>query len=116
MFVIDRFEQGCVGWPSAIAEPDLRLLLPCDEPLYESGICNSDDNPKWWPAGGLEREDAETSKPGNERKKVGTFAWLCRAAWVGGRVQLETYRPSGEFFSVQLSSRFQGASLWKKKK
>ncbi|GAA6000053.1 hypothetical protein JCM5350_001670, partial [Sporobolomyces pararoseus] len=95
VFVLDRFEQGCVGWPSAIAEPDLRILLPCDEALYETGICSSDDNPLWWPADGLEAEDAETMKPGNERKKVGTFAWLCRAAWVGGRVQLETYRPSG---------------------
>ncbi|GAA5897554.1 Zn(II)2Cys6 transcription factor [Sporobolomyces salmoneus] len=95
VFVIDRFEQGCVGWPSAIAEPDLRILLPCDEALYETGLCSSDDNPLWWPPEGLEAEDAEASKPGNERKRVGTFAWLCRAAWVGGRVQLETYRPSG---------------------
>ncbi|GAA6021557.1 hypothetical protein JCM11491_000254 [Sporobolomyces phaffii] len=95
VFVIDRFEQGCVGWPSAIAEPDLRILLPCDEVLYENGICSSEDNPMWWPTEGLEAEDAETTKPGNERKKVGTFAWLCRAVWVGGRVQLETYRPSG---------------------
>lgn len=44
-------------------------------------------------------------KPGNERKKVGTFAWLCRAAWVGGRVQLETYRPSGECLSQILYFR-----------
>ncbi|GAA5941517.1 uncharacterized protein JCM15063_001607 [Sporobolomyces koalae] len=95
VIVIDRFEQGCVGWPSAIAEPDLRILLPCDEPLYETGTCSSDDNPMWWPSEGLEAEDQETMKEGNERKRVGTFAWLCRVAWVGGRVQLETYRASG---------------------
>jgi len=95
VIVLDRFEQGCVGWPSAIAEPDLRILLPCDEALYESGICTSEDNPMWWPSGGLEAEDQETMKEGNERKRVGTFGWLCRVIWVGGRIQLETYRPSG---------------------
>ncbi|GAA6061017.1 hypothetical protein JCM10212_001073 [Sporobolomyces blumeae] len=95
VFVLDRFEQGCVGWPSAISEADLRILLPCNEAAYENGICTSDDNPLWWPVGGLEVEDQEASKPGNEARRVGTFAWLCRAAWVGGRIQLETYRPSG---------------------
>ncbi|GAA5968027.1 hypothetical protein JCM21900_002101 [Sporobolomyces salmonicolor] len=95
VFVLDRFEAGCVGWPAAVSEADCRLLLPCADELYEAGTCTSADNPLWWPEGGIENEDDERNGDGRRNPKVGTFAWLCRVCWCGGRIQHETYRPSG---------------------
>ncbi|KAI5480001.1 binuclear zinc transcription factor [Pseudohyphozyma bogoriensis] len=87
VLALDRFESGCNGWPLAISEADVRLLLPCEDALYESGKCEAEDCPLWWPIlpTTLETEDV----------KLGSFAWLCRSFWLGGRIQQENYRPSG---------------------
>ncbi|GAA5856873.1 hypothetical protein JCM8547_008438 [Rhodosporidiobolus lusitaniae] len=55
VFVLDRFEAACVGWPSAISESDIRVLLPCSDALFEAGTVDPDgnDNPLWWPADGV---------------------------------------------------------------
>ena len=143
VYVLDRFESATVGWPAAIAEGDVRVLLPCADELFEQGTCDADgrDNPLWWPADemGTSRAagwqgimvEAEAAKAatsaatagasegdggsaggagaagepesigggggaGSERvPAVGTFAWLCRVVWLGGRIQSETYRASG---------------------
>ncbi|EMS22598.1 hypothetical protein NBRC10512_000726 [Rhodotorula toruloides] len=135
VYILDRFESATVGWPSAIAESDVRILLPCADELFESGLCDADgrDNPLFWPADDLgtsaekgwkgirEEEEAEKRESmmmngaggvksevategveasAGERAsphvpKVGTFAWLCRVVWLGGRIQAETYRDSG---------------------
>lgn len=93
VFVLDRFEAACIGWPATIAEGDIRLLLPCAEPAFEAGTCSSHDNPLWWPTAPRTMENEEETGP-----SVGSFAWLCRVVWFGGRIQAETYRPSGAFF------------------
>ncbi|GJN92502.1 hypothetical protein Rhopal_005532-T1 [Rhodotorula paludigena] len=134
VYVLDRFESACVGWPAAIAEADVRVLLPCADDLFELGTCDADgrDNPLWWPAdeAGTSAEkgwkgimaEEEANKRGASPKRngaaqhldddagvigtgvggeadmpprVGTFAWLCRVVWLGGRLQAETYRASG---------------------
>ncbi|GAA5840658.1 hypothetical protein JCM9279_007392 [Rhodotorula babjevae] len=141
VYVLDRFESATVGWPAAIAEGDVRVLLPCADELFDRGTCDADgrDNPLWWPADemGTSRAagwqgimvEAEAAKAaaaakatgasegdggggpsgpgepesiggsggaGTERvPAVGTFAWLCRVVWLGGRIQSETYRASG---------------------
>ncbi|ORY42981.1 fungal-specific transcription factor domain-domain-containing protein [Leucosporidium creatinivorum] len=87
VFCLDRFESGTVGWPPAISELDIRLLLPCEDRLYESGVCQTGDNPFWWPQS-LELEDSQGVRPG-------PFAWLVRVVWLGGRLQGETYRSGG---------------------
>lgn len=88
VFCLDRFESGTVGWPPAISELDIRLLLPCEDRLYESGVCQTGDNPFWWPQS-LELEESQGVRPG-------PFAWLVRVVWLGGRLQGETYRSGGE--------------------
>lgn len=52
VFVLDRWESATTGWPSAISETDIRVLLPCSEELYSSGTVSASgsDNPLWWPA------------------------------------------------------------------
>ncbi|BGP01956.1 hypothetical protein RTG_02290 [Rhodotorula toruloides ATCC 204091] len=133
VYILDRFESATVGWPSAIAESDVRILLPCADELFESGLCDAEgrDNPLFWPADDLgtsaekgwkgirEEEEAEKRESLNGAggvksevategveasagkgasphvPKVGTFAWLCRVVWLGGRIQAETYRASG---------------------
>ncbi|BGP33989.1 hypothetical protein JCM10296v2_005804 [Rhodotorula toruloides] len=119
VYILDRFESATVGWPAAIAESDVRILLPCVDELFESGLCDADgrDNPLFWPADDLgtsadkgwkgirEEESSEVATEGVEASagkgasphvpKVGTFAWLCRVVWLGGRIQAETYRASG---------------------
>ncbi|GAA6046924.1 hypothetical protein JCM3770_003432 [Rhodotorula araucariae] len=52
VYVLDRFESATVGWPAAIAEGDVRVLLPCADELFEQGTCSAtgSDNPLWWPA------------------------------------------------------------------
>lgn len=52
VYVLDRFESATVGWPAAIAEGDVRVLLPCADELFEQGTCDADgrNNPLWWPA------------------------------------------------------------------
>ncbi|GAA5908482.1 hypothetical protein JCM6882_001279 [Rhodosporidiobolus microsporus] len=142
VFVLDRFEAATVGWPAAISEGDIRVLLPCADELFESGQVDPEgrDNPLWWPkdgmgtskemgwrgvraeeglglggqGGGHENgagdgagveeiglpEDGGVNgdgvgADGTPLPKVGTFAWLCRVVWLGGRIQAETYRPSG---------------------
>ncbi|GAA6012295.1 hypothetical protein JCM10207_002792 [Rhodosporidiobolus poonsookiae] len=54
IFILDRFESATVGWPSAIAEGDIRVLLPCADTLFDAGTVDPDgnDNPLWWPADG----------------------------------------------------------------
>lgn len=89
VFCLDRFEAACVGWPVAIAENDMRLLLPCDERLYETSQCHEGDNPVFWPPG-IETEE-------ERGPRIGTFAWLCRVVCLGGRIQEESYRAAGEF-------------------
>ena len=125
VFVLDRFESASVGWPPAIAEVDIRLLLPCEDRLYENGLCAPGDNPLWWPssiegndegvgmapkseAGIFENEqhsrllgeffDGPLGGNGHNRPGplVDSFAWLVRVVWIGGRIQAETYRSSGE--------------------
>ncbi|BGP42162.1 hypothetical protein JCM10449v2_006167 [Rhodotorula kratochvilovae] len=131
VYVLDRFESATVGWPAAIAEGDVRVLLPCTDELFEQGTCSAtgSDNPLWWPAdeigtsaekgwkgimaeaeaeaaaigegagtaGDGEGDEPEAIPPAGAAPlpKVGTFAWLCRVVWLGGRIQAETYRASG---------------------
>lgn len=85
---LDRLEGGCVGWPTAIAEADIRLLLPCSDELYEQGTCSSDANPLWWPVAPstIEDEDGPVVSP---------FGWFCRVCLLGGRICFESYRPAG---------------------
>ena len=97
VFVLDRFEAACIGWPATISEGDIRLLLPCAELAFAAGICTSRDNPLWWPSAPVTVETEEETGP-----SVGSFAWLCRVVWFGGRIQAETYRPSGAFASSVL--------------
>jgi len=87
VFVLDRLEMGCVGWPSSIAIDDLRILLPCDEHLFEDSVCSSVHNPLLWPDSFQAEHDVGP--------KAGNFAWLCRMAVLGGQIQKETYRPMG---------------------
>lgn len=53
VFILDRFESASVGWPPAIAEVDIRVLLPCEDRLYDLGVCALGDNPLWWPPSDL---------------------------------------------------------------
>lgn len=54
VYVLDRFEAATVGWPAAISEMDVRVLLPCADHDFENGLCEADgrNNPLWWPADG----------------------------------------------------------------
>lgn len=77
VFVLDRFESATVGWPPAIAEVDIRVLLPCEDRLYDNGLCAPGDNPLWWPKSGdntdAEDEDSirhQQSSPGEARDGV----------------------------------------------
>ncbi|KAM0752679.1 hypothetical protein T439DRAFT_354172 [Meredithblackwellia eburnea MCA 4105] len=91
IFCLDRFEAGGVGWPFAIAEADVRLLLPCSDTLYEQGICQTHDNPLWWPSPPMTFENEEE----NGSPAITSFGWLCRATTLGGRICFECYRPAG---------------------
>ncbi|SCZ92045.1 BZ3500_MvSof-1268-A1-R1_Chr5-3g08300 [Microbotryum saponariae] len=84
---VDRLESACVGWPTALAEHDVRLLLPCDELLFESGRCQEGDNPIWWP------ENGQNSDVG---PRLGTFAWFSRVVWIGARIQSNAYGSVGQ--------------------
>ncbi|KDE04053.1 hypothetical protein MVLG_05492 [Microbotryum lychnidis-dioicae p1A1 Lamole] len=84
---VDRLESACVGWPTALAEHDVRLLLPCDELLFESGRCQEGDNPIWWPENG---QDSEVGP------RLGTFAWFSRVVWIGARIQSNAYGSVGQ--------------------
>ncbi|SCV72836.1 BQ2448_4373 [Microbotryum intermedium] len=84
---VDRLESACVGWPTALAEHDVRLLLPCDELLFESGQCEEGDNPIWWPENG---QDSEIGP------RLGTFAWFSRVVWIGSRIQSNAYGSVGQ--------------------
>ncbi|GAA5985860.1 hypothetical protein JCM10908_006308 [Rhodotorula pacifica] len=117
VYVLDRFESATVGWPSAIAETDVRVLLPCPDDQFENGRCERDgrNNPLWWPSDGAGTNPAQgwegirteleaegdrggggnTIKNGSSLPKMSTFAWLCRVVWLGSRIQCETYRASG---------------------
>ncbi|GAA6043862.1 hypothetical protein JCM8097_001194 [Rhodosporidiobolus ruineniae] len=124
VFLLDRFECATVGWPAAITETDLRVLLPCADALFDAGAVDPDgrDNPLWWPADGVgtsremgwqgireeelasptsggagssEGEGIKADGAASPTPQVGTFAWLCRVVWLGGRIQMETYRARG---------------------
>lgn len=94
--MLDRLEAACVGWSTSLAETDLRLLLPSKDALFEAGTCTAKDNPIWWPSN-LEEEDEDL---------LGGFAWLCRTVWLGGRIQSETYKASGELSAALLQLLF----------
>ncbi|KAK4057012.1 hypothetical protein OIO90_001912 [Microbotryomycetes sp. JL221] len=90
VFCLDRFESGCIGWPAAISELDIRLLLPCNDHLYENGLCTATDNSLWWPATiTIQAQDR------NGEQNVSAFGWLIRCLWLAGRIQEETYRSAG---------------------
>lgn len=61
VYVLDRFESATVGWPAAIAETDVRVLLPCADELFETGRCEQDGrhNPLWWPVDGAGTDPAQ---------------------------------------------------------
>ncbi|GAA5874387.1 hypothetical protein JCM3774_005023 [Rhodotorula dairenensis] len=60
VYVLDRFESATVGWPAAIAEIDVRVLLPCPDDQFENGRCERDGrhNPLWWPSDGAGTDPA----------------------------------------------------------
>lgn len=62
--------------------------MPCEERLFEQGLCQTGDNPLWWPQS-IDLEESQGIKPGY-------FAWFVRVVWLGGRMQSETYRSAGE--------------------
>lgn len=123
VYVLDRFESATVGWPAAIAETDVRVLLPCPDDQFENGRCERDGrhNPLWWPSDGAGTDPArgwdgiraefdaanaegdgggdphviKTGSGGPHLPRMSTFAWLCRVVWLGSRIQCETYRASG---------------------
>ena len=61
VYVLDRFESATVGWPAAIAETDVRVLLPCPDDQFENGRCERDgrNNPLWWPSDGAGTDPAQ---------------------------------------------------------
>ncbi|KAK4052480.1 hypothetical protein OIV83_002282 [Microbotryomycetes sp. JL201] len=90
VFCLDRFESGCIGWPPAISELDIRLLLPCSDHLYDNGVCSFSDNPLWWPSSMVLDTNEHQIGP-----SVSPFGWLIRVLWLAGRIQEETYRSAG---------------------
>ncbi|KAL8279177.1 hypothetical protein RQP46_008433 [Phenoliferia psychrophenolica] len=99
LFCLDRFEAGAVGWPIALSESDIRILLPCADFLYEDGTCNSHANPLWWPIA----PDSIENEP-ERQGPISSFAWLCRVLWLGGRICFESYRPAGSPFAGPFAS------------
>ncbi|KAM0790589.1 hypothetical protein ACM66B_004454 [Microbotryomycetes sp. NB124-2] len=91
VFCLDRFESGCIGWPPAISELDIRLLLPCSDHLYDNGVCSFSDNALWWPSSMV----LDMSDLNNIGPTVSPFGWLIRCLWLAGRIQEETYRSAG---------------------
>lgn len=91
VFALDRCQSACLGWPNSIHEGDMRILLPCSDQRFGAGTCLIDgqDNPLWWPVNESQRQRELQMSP------ISSFAWLCRALWLGGRIQRQTYRPLG---------------------
>lgn len=100
VYVIDRCESISCGWPAAIQEAEMRLLLPALDHLFENGTVGSNDNAHCWPPGVPDADDVEGKLTGLSRRtqgpaKVSPFAWLCRIACLGSRLSNFHHRPMG---------------------
>jgi hypothetical protein len=85
VLIIERTECCSVGWPSAVDESTVRLLLPCPSVFYSGETPGLTDNPTIW---------------SNDDDNISPFAWMCRMGVLGVSSRCTSALGQGWTFSL----------------